>query len=766
MDQMMRLLDGDWMLYYAPEKGGRSELFREEMLEQWPSIPACVPGCAEEALVEAGIEGDPFYDENLLNFAKYEYVQWIYARHFEGASVEAGHRAVLCFEGIDTIADIYLNGALIGHTENMLIEHEFDVTDCLRPGDNELIVHIHSVMNFARAQEYNIGLRGTAHRSEICWTRKAAHCFGWDILPRLVTSGLWRSVRLIDRAATRFTETYYAVPYVDRLKGETLLEYAYRFETDADTLEGFSVRVSGQCGDSSFVDEQPAWFVSGNCECMIRGARFWWPKGYGEAALYDVRMELIHNGEVVDVRQERIGLRTVRLERDFTPGQQKFAFYVNDVPMMVRGTNWVPLDAIHSRDALRLEKSFDLVRACGCNMMRSWGGGVYECDRFFELCDENGVLVWQDFCMGNTNYPQGADFAAVIEKEAAAVIRRLRNHASLAIWSGDNEIDTKNLGFRYPHYEARYNRVAHETLVKALQEHDPYRFFVRSSPEIPDGFTADNVPEQHTWGPRAFYKDDFYRLSSASFIGEAGYHGCPAPSSLRSFLAEEHLWPLDNRAWAIHSTEDVLITKYPGARNRLMADQVTLLCEEKCDQLDEFALISQISQAEAMKFFIERTRCLKWKRTGIIWWNMIDGWPQISDSVVDYYFRKKLAWHYIRRSQQPCQMMVEDVSGWNQNIVLANDTLEDKTFVWSVCDGDSGTVLSQGEIRVPAGENVRAGSLTVDPSAQRLLVLRFTADGEAGANHYLTGWPKYKKADLLRWLEIIRQLPEAFELEM
>ena len=389
-----------------------------------------------------------------------------------------------------------------------------------------------------------------------------------------------------------------------------------------------------------------------------------------------------------------------------------------------------------------------------------------ERDRFFELCDESGVMVWQDFCMGNTNYPQGGDFARVIEEEAAAVIRRIRNHASLAIWSGDNEIDTKNMGFHYPHYDARYNRVAHETLVRALEEHDPYRYFVRSSPEIPDGFNADNVPEQHTWGPRAFFKDDFYRLSSASFIGEAGYHGCPAPSSLREFLKSEHVWPMDNRAWAMHSTEDVFITRHPGSRNRLMADQAALLCEEACADLDEFALISQISQAEAMKFFVEHTRMLKWKRTGIIWWNMIDGWPQISDAVVDYYYRKKLAYHYIKRSQKPRQMMLDEVSGWHQCVVLANDTREDAHFVWSVSDADAGETLLSGETNVPAGENARAGSFNVDPSRQRLLILRFTANGVPGANHYLTGWPKYHKADLMRWLDAICALDEPFDAEL
>lgn len=360
--------------------------------------------------------------------------------------------------------------------------------------------------------------------------------------------------------------------------------------------------------------------------------------------------------------------------------------------------------------------------------------------------------------MGNTNYPQDDAFADIIYDEAAHVARRIRNHASLALWSGDNEVDHKNMGFHLPTYDARYNRVTHETLVRALQAHDPYRFFLRSSPEIPDGFHLDDVPEQHTWGPRAFYKDDFYKHSSASFIGEAGYHGCPSPDTLAEFLPAEKLWPMDNRAWAIHSTEDVRIESHLGGRNQLMANQVRLLCRQEPDDLNEFARISQLSQAEAVKFFIEHTRILKWRRSGIIWWNMIDCWPQISDAVVDYAYRKKLAYDWIRRAQQPRAAMMDEVNGWQQAVFLANDTLEDADFRWSVEDADTNEVLLRGERRVPAGENASVGSLTVDPSRQRLLILRWTANGEAGVNHYLTGFPKYDKADLLRWADKIQTL--------
>ena len=758
-------LNGVWEMRYAPEKGGRNADYVPGMEKDWPALPVKVPGNSEMALYEAGVEKDPFYDVHQLDYAKYEYYQFLYTTAFDAPVLDKDERAVLRFDGIDTIADVYLNGAHVYRAENMFVEHEMDITELLRE-KNELKVHFHSAMNFARSKYYTIGMRGTAHRNEICCIRKAGHTFGWDIAPRLVTTGLWRPVGIFARRATRLTQVYFATSKLDLARRMATLEYAYRFETDADTLEGFSVRLTGVCGEHKFTDEQPTWFVSHNQQFTINEPELWWPLGYGEAKLYDVKLELLHFGEVVDVHEERIGIRTARLERSFEPGDQKFCIYINEKPVMVRGTNWVPLDAMHGRDMDRVDKAVRLVRDCGCNMMRSWGGGVYESDRYFELCDEYGIMVWQDFCMGNTNYPQGDDFAKVIEDEAQKVICRLRNHPSLIIWSGDNEIDHKNMGFNYPHYDARYNRVAHETLVRCLQAHDPYRFFVRSSPEIPDGFNLDNVPEQHNWGPRAYFKDDFYKHASAVFIGEAGYHGCPAPSSIRKFIAPENLWPWDNKSWAVHSTEDVRIEDELNCRNELMANQVKLLCADEPADMDEFAMISQISQAEALKFFIERTRCLKWRRTGIIWWNMLDCWPQISDAVVDYYFTKKLAWHYCKRSQKPRIAMIAELTSWTHDVILANDTLSGAEFSWSVEDGDTDEVLLQGRTYVPAGENANAGTIRVDPSAQRLLVVKWEADGEKYANHFITGYPKYKKADLFRWLEIIKKLPDGFEMEL
>ena len=757
-------LNGTWTLYYGPEKGGKPDKYTSSIKDAMQVIPAAVPGCAQQSLVDNGLMGDPFYGENLHDFYEYEYAQWLYTRTFTLPEAPQNERLILCFDGIDTVADVYINGTWVGHAANMFVEHRFDVTDhVLWNAENEVAVHIHSVMNEARSREYTIGMRGTAHRNEICWVRKAPHCFGWDILPRLVTAGLWRGVRLEYQKPTRITETYYACSSLGR--DAITLQYACRFTTDHDTLEGFSVRIVGDCGDAHFEFTEPAHFISMNYTCTVENPRLWWPLGYGESPLYDVRMELLHHDEVVDTVCERIGLRTVRLERSFAPENQKFCFYVNERPIFVKGTNWVPLDAVHSRDAERLQKAHDLLLDSGCNMVRCWGGNVYEDHAFFDLCDERGVLVWQDFAFGNTNYPQTADFVPVVEEEAGKLMRKIRNHPSLAVWCTDNEIDYKNLGFEFPCRENYYNRVAYEILPRMVQAHDPYRMLIKSSPEIPGGFHMYNVPEQHRWGARAWYKDDFYRDINANFISEFGFHGCPAPSSIRRFIPAESVWPMHNKAWAMHSTEDIRIEKKLNGRNEMMAEHVKILYGQVPDDLDEFALLSQMYQGEAVKYQIERCRMQKWNKTGILWWNMLDGWPQISDAVVDYYFRRKLAYFYIRRVQVPVLVMIGDLNARTHPVYISNDTFSPANVEVTVTDADTDAIVFAGTYTVAANKTEAVGGIAGCVSKQRMLLIRFTVNGKAYGNHFLTGMPPYAPENMKRWLEELRRLPMAFAYE-
>ncbi len=760
-------LNGSWRLYYHPEDGplpGTPEALAQA---NWPSIEARVPGNVELDLVRAGLEKDPFYDQNLYDFRKYEFYQWWFERAFDAPAECAGKRCVLVFEGIDTYAEIFLNGVKLGEADNMFIAHEFDAADALKPGEkNTLHVRVRSAINEARRQDFPAMLIGGEGSDEYTRIRKPASSFGWDIMPRLLSAGLWRGVRLETREATRLTQVYLAP--VRASENAARLACRVRFETDDPFIEGFSVRVSGRCGDSAFQREKKLLFVSGGFDIDIPAPKLWWPAGYGEQNLYDTAVQLIRDGAVVDERRLRVGLRRFDIRQVMKPGDEgEFKILCNGVPILAKGSNWVPMDALHSRDAERVEGALRLFRACGCNIVRCWGGNVYEDHRFFDLCDEAGIMVWQDFAMACAVYPTDAAFMAALEKEATSVVRKLRNHPSLLLWAGDNECDEGQVGRGYPTDMNRYNPLTREVLPRVVSMNDPWRLFLPSSPYIPEGIARYDVPEQHNWGARAYFKDDFYKHSSAHFISECGYHGCPAVSSLRKFIPEDKLTPwLGNDSWDTHDTDYLPKGRRGYSRIRLMHDQVGIFFGDVPEDLQRFSRLSQIVQAEAKKFFVERTRLKKWRRTGIIWWNMIDGWPQISDAVVDYYGVKKLAWHYIRRVQRPVCLMMDELVDWTHGVVLSNDSRQSHVVSWRVEDGDTGDALLAGETLSPANENVTVGSIRELAGTQKLYILRWTIDGVEYANHYLSGFPRFDADTVLRYVDVIRALPEPFEWEV
>ena len=759
-------LNGDWKLYYHPEEGVLPDSPSALYEAGWPVIDAKVPGNVELDLMRAGLTEDPFYAENVYTYRKYEFYQWWFVRSFSVPAEYRGRKCVLQFDGVDTFADVFVNNVHIGSTDNMFIEHVLDVTDALNYcGENTVAVRIRSTMNVAREKDYPATLIGCEGSDEYTQVRKPSSSFGWDILCRLVSAGLWRGVTLKALPEHRLTQVYLATKDIDRF-GNAHLDCRIRFETKDIYLEGFSVRIEGVCDDSDFSVEYPARFVSLGKTIEVTDAKLWWPKGYGRQPLYDVTVSLLHNGKIADTYNCRIGIRKLILDAKWEAGDAgEFRILCNSTPILAKGSNWVPMDALHSRDRDRVKAALDLFEDAGCNIVRCWGGNVYEDHNFFDLCDERGIMVWQDFAMACAVYPPSAEFVSAIEKEAAAVVRKLRNHTSILLWAGDNEIDEGLVEKNYPTYSNRYNSISREVLPRVIRMEDPNRVYLHSSPYIPEGIARYDVPEQHNWGARAYFKDDFYKHSKAHFISECGYHGCPAVSSLKRFIPEDKLVPwLDNDVWDTHNTDYLPRGRRGYNRIRLMHDQVSIVFGRVPENIETFSILSQIVQAEAKKFFIERTRIKKWRRTGIIWWNMIDGWPQISDAVVDYYYAKKLAYHYIKRVQRPICLMMDELTDWTHDVVLGNDSREAHMVKWSVEDGETGEILLKGETLSPANENVVLGTIREMSGDQRLYILRYEIGGVHYANHYISGFPHFDADRMLRWLEIIRSLPEAFEL--
>jgi len=826
-------LDGEWQLRHFRE-GSLGVTHPDELPRlDLRAISAQVPGNVELDLARAGELEDPFYAENMSALRALEDHEWWYTRDFE-VPADAGGRpqeSTLCTwelvcAGLDTLASVWINGVAIGQSANMLIEHRFDVTHALRPGENNRIaVRLGSATNQARRFHYDPQSMSWEHREEGLFIRKAAHVWGWDIMPRAASAGIWRSVWIEERPANAIEQFYYWTERIDESGAILGVRFQFRCEEPvsvprprpASTLTGrpraggdrrttrdlgalgLTLRFHGDCGGHSFEYEWPVEFIAGGCQIAVPGARLWWPTGYGEPALYTVRAQLCcaQRGEVLAERTDRVGIRTAECRRSEAAGaseaprgaaegvtrmdappspENHFLFVVNGQPIMVKGSNWVPLDAFHSRDAGRVDEAVALFDDLGCNMIRCWGGNVYEDHRFFDLCDEKGIMVWQDFAFACCRYPQTEPFLIEVRQEAQAVVEKLRNHPSLVIWCGDNEVDMAYVGTAL---RPEQNRLTREVLPQVVHRCDPYRAFVPSSPYVPPSVAGrrantpyvsdacDHTPEQHLWGPRGYYKGPYYTHHSAHFIGEIGYHGCPNVSSIRRFISPEKLWPWqENSEWQAHSVYHWRHHAIERDRIGLMANQVRELFGEIPDSLEAFALASQIVQAEAVKFFIESTRLRKWRTSGILWWNVIDGWPQFSDAVVDYYFGKKLAYHYIRRVQRPvCVVLGEPGTGKYLPVVVCNDSLRSVDVTYRVWDVDSGETVAEGAGRALPNENWQMGRIRTYAGERRLYVIEWQVEGERYGNRYLAGAPPLDLEQYRRWLRVIAGLPRPFDPE-
>jgi len=768
-------LNGAWSLTYGPLSEYPQKSPATAPPGDWPTIPATVPGNVEIDLASAGKIEPLEKGDRVLEALKLENHQWWYKRTFKAGHGEPGEKAELVFEGLDCIATVWLNGKEVGKGANMLVPQRFDVTETLRPGQmNEIVVRIDPAVLAGLAFPHS----GWEHPQDGHWeslyVRKAAHMYGWDIMPRVVSAGLWKDVSVEWVRPTRISSVYWYTKSVDVKEGKASVAVAWQTEgTDAGKYK-LEV-VLRRNGETAARFETAVTSPGGQQDLAVNHADFWWPRGYGERPLYEATVTLrAADGKVVDRSVERIGIRTIELDRTdiLTDGKGKFGFTVNGVPVFVKGTDYSCLDALHSRDHLHLDRTVELMAEANCNMARCWGGNVYPEDRFFDLCDEAGIMVWQDFNMACAIYPKDDEFLAAIDKEARLIVPRFRNHPSLALWSGNNECDDAfewSMRDGRPAIDPNLDLSTRKTIPAVLKDLDPNRAYLPSSPyHSPAVYAAGNktdlMPEVHLWGPRGYFKAPFYSSSPAHFASEIGYHGCPSRTSLERMMDADHVQPWVtghewNEQWLTKSCRSTPEDKSTLGRNDLMINQVKAFFGSCPDDLDEFILASQITQAEAMKYFVEMFRQDKGHKQGILWWNIRDGWPILSDAVVDYYFDKKLAFHYIQRVQRDVQAICcEEVSG-KHAVVVVNDTLKPaRGHLEILRAGDSTKLLDVAFDVEPNGKGI-VGSLP-HPAQNEMWQINWTTEGiGAHSSHYLAFMPTVSLAQYKAWMKIPNLLP-------
>jgi beta-mannosidase len=731
-------LDGEWATRMCDPGAGESEGWAKQGFEA--ELTAIVPGHLQRDLVRAGLEPDFNHGENAQAFAHREGKDWWLVREFEVD--DPSERMELCFEGIDAEADAWLNGTHLGRHANAHIPWTTDVSAALRRGRNRLVVRLDDGTRQAATREYDryvlLADEELGQPNPRMWVRKPQYVWSWDWAPRLLTCGIWRSVELrgYDSVAlrdvqmrTRFSED-----------GAATVEATCEIECFADSLEGtLELTLAGSSG--THVATVPIAARPGNQEVTasveIAEPELWWPAPLGRPALYDCRVVVRTPSSDSDGRSFRYGLRTIELDRhDLGDEGESFTFVVNGIPTFCKGSGWQPPEHLFGCvDDGKLRRLIELAAAANMNMLRVNACGTYESDRFYELCDEHGILVWQDFPFTCSYYPDDDDeFCQAVREEAESAIRRLRNHASLAIWCGSNEVLWLHAMAAQPGdspgptaaprlYGERFYDEILPTVCARL---DPNRPYLPSTPWGGDSPNSDSAGCRHAWeyqffrGPEDRINFGDIELDSSKFVAEFGYLGPSELSSLQRFLPEDQLQP-GSPSWKFHDNRfEAGITTDAIERNWAPVDAIGL---------EDYLALGQLFQAEALGAAARHWRRRMFRTSGAISWGYVDCWAtSTSWSLIDYYERPRAAYFHAMRAFEPLHVSLQQRGdaflAWVVNdLPLAQEATLELGFV----DLIDSTRISRAT-RVSAAATAAHVASQLDlPSAVRVAPERFVA---------------------------------------
>lgn len=691
------------------------------------------------SLAKLGGEDELYYGTNICELQKYEN---LHAFYFTDFAHEAG-KFKLVFNRIDVFSEIFLNGEKVLETSDAFIAYEKEVE---LKEKNELVIHLFPAMIKSRENEIPAITNMLQFSYPSAYMRKPMHLLGWDVFPRNVLGGIFDAVKIEKIKPDEIKSVYVYTNRIDE-RGANLL-VSYFLKVSGDHFADYEIEIKGASGDSGFYYRKRLWFVADKVSIDVKNPKLWSVNNLGKPNLYDFIVTLYKNGEAVDEYKRKIGVRTIKLVRRDDENGGKFDFLVNGERAFIKGINWVPLSTFHSMCEGKYEKAFGYLKDLSVNMVRVWGGGFYESDKFYEFCDENGILVWQDFMMTCGIYPWDEKFSEIMRREAEFVVKRLRNHPSVALWAGDNECDTDANRWDTSIDPSR-NVITRRVLKETVYLHDPNREYLPSSPYISEYiFRTKNEPaEAHTWGARDFFKSEYYSHIKSSFVSENGYMGFPSVKSLKRFIPEEKLNDMGALEYTIHSANPCEDSYY-NFRMAMTVNEIKETFGEVPESIEDKVLACQIAEAEADKFFIEYMRAKKDKRGGILIWNLIDGWPQISDSIVDYYDEKKIAYDYVKRSYANFLLIMEE-RGRTVTLFAVNDEATDKAFEYEITEMNSGKTVAKGKAEVKAN-SLKPVKKLGKRGKRDFFAFRWKTADESGFNHFVCDIKGIKLEDYAR----------------
>lgn len=711
--------------------------FRQARGYNW--YPATVPGVVHTDLMDAGIIEDPFMGLNERGVQWIDKEDWIYKTTFDvDAATLARDRVVIVFEGLDCYADVLLNGERILQTDNMFRTYSADVKKLLRAEGNELELYFHSpikrtlpqweatpwrdIIESGNDQSANGGLLNA--RVGV-FARKAGYHFGWDWGPRLVTTGIWRPVYIESWNDAKIENVFYLQSKIDKKRAE--VEVAVTLEVAQNSVKKFNRNVEirlnnltdgGVLARKKVVLQDAADGRNGlqnpvTLNFAINNPRLWWTNGLGEPFLYEFEIEVISGGKTIDRQKQKLGLRSVKLITEPDEWGESFYVELNGHPVFMKGANYIPSDSFLPRVTTeKYEETIADAVLSNMNMLRVWGGGIYENEIFYDLCDENGILVWQDFMFGCSLYPAEGELMENIKIEARENVRRLRNHTCIALWCGNNEcldmwfhwgtkqrFESANpewAAIQWRQFTDLYFKVLPE-IVAAEHPGTPYR---RSSPYSDEaGTRSEDVGDYHDWDVWGGALElDRFDTKKSRFFSEYGFQGFPSLGTIKIFAPHSK----DHSA----TSEVMLSHQRAGTNGNQKIDLMMRRDYGEPIDFEAFTYLSQLMQADAMRRAMEAHRRQMPRCMGSLIWQHNDCWPVASWSGRDWYGNWKGQQYVLRRTFD--------------DILLSPIVEEGELRVYAVSDRLS-AARGRLTLRMAGGEEVASFDIEIPAQSSRVV---------------------------------------------
>ena len=641
---------------------------------QWHA--ADVPGCVHLDLLRNKLIPDPFYRDNEAKLQWIENADWEYRTTFQATPALLGQKNIdLVFEGLDAFAKVYLNDQLILTADNMFREWRVNVKSVLKSGANQLRIVFPSPIKAAADIAANDPWREKTRVEAKTYLRKAAYEYGWDWGPRFVTSGIWRPVRLEGWDNLRITNVH--IRQLDISAAVAQLDA--EVEVVASSAAGATIAIDYAVSGKAAVTNRTVQLQPGVNHVVlpieISNPQLWYPAGYGAQPIYKFQMQLKSGKQVEDEAVAKTGLRSIVLRREPDQWGRSFEFIVNGIPVFGKGADVIPFDSFPTRVTTQqyrqvLQSAVD----ANMNMVRHWGGGYYETDEFYDLCDQLGIMIWQDFMFGNDWQPGTYDWKLNVAKEAEQQLERLRNHPSVVIWCGNNETEValawKDRDKLAPEVRFQmwqdYVSTFSGILAAAVNRYAPETPYWPSSPsadyeEVNDRYQSGDMHDWSVWHCRVPFTD--YEKHNPRFMTEYGFQSFPEMRTVEAFTIPEDRLNIFTPVMLAHQKNN--------AGNAIIRDYMLRDYPQPKD-FASFLYASQVLQAEGIKVGAEHLRRNRPRTMGSIYWQLNDCWPVASWSSLDYYGRWKALHYYARRFYAPILVSPHQEEG-NVAVYIVSD---------------------------------------------------------------------------------------------